>query len=311
MNTVLVMGGAGFIGSNLCKVLLEKNYKVYCLDNLSTGSTRNIVKYINNPNFTFVEHDVREKFNLSCDWIINLASPASPQRYQVNPVGTLITNFQGTLNGLELARATGSRFIQASTSEVYGDPEIHPQTESYWGNVNPIGIRSCYDEGKRAAETLCSDFHRQYNVKSTIVRIFNTYGPGMARDDGRVVSNFIVQALEGKDLTIYGNGLQSRSLCYIDDLIYAFLSIMERPKDIESPINIGNPEEITMIDLATKIIKLTMSNSKYVYRSLPQDDPQKRQPDITLAKKVLDWQPLVELEVGLKATIAYFQGLND
>lgn len=308
MNSVLVMGGAGFIGSNLSKVLLDNNYKVYCLDNLSTGSIGNILKFIKNPNFTFIEHDVKEKFTLNCDWIINLASPASPQRYQLNPVGTLITNFQGTLNGLELARSIGARFIQASTSEIYGDPEIHPQPESYWGNVNPIGIRSCYDEGKRAAETLCSDFHRQYDVKSTIVRIFNTYGPGMVRDDGRVVSNFIVQALEGKSITIYGKGLQSRSLCYVDDLVNAFLLVLKKQGNVKGPINIGNPQEITMIDLANKIIKLTKSKSKIVYENLPQDDPKRRQPDITYANKALGWQPQIELETGLKFTIDYFQG---
>jgi UDP-glucuronate decarboxylase len=275
---------------------------------LSTGSTGNILKFIKNPNFTFIEHDVKEKFTLNCDWIINLASPASPQRYQLNPVGTLITNFQGTLNGLELARSNGARFIQASTSEIYGDPETHPQPENYWGNVNPIGIRSCYDEGKRAAETLCSDFHRQYDVKSTIVRIFNTYGPGMARDDGRVVSNFIVQALEGKSITIYGKGLQSRSLCYVDDLVNAFLLVLKKQDYIKGPINIGNPQEIKMIDLANKIIKLTKSKSKIVYENLPQDDPKRRQPDITYANKALGWQPQIELEIGLKSTIGYFQG---
>lgn len=308
MNSVLVMGGAGFVGSNLSKVLLDNNYKVYCLDNLSTGSTENIIKYIKDPNFTFIEHDVKEKFTVSCDWIINLASPASPQRYQLNPVGTLITNFQGTLNGLELARSLGARFIQASTSEIYGDPEIHPQPENYWGNVNPIGIRSCYDEGKRAAETLCSDFHRQYGVKSTIVRIFNTYGPGMARNDGRVVSNFIVQALEGKNITIYGKGLQSRSLCYVDDLTNAFLLVLKKQDNIKGPINIGNPQEITMIDLANKIVKMTKSKSKIEYENLPQDDPKRRQPDITYANKALGWQPQIELETGLKSTIDYFQG---
>ena len=302
------MGGAGCIGSNLSKALLENNHKVYCLDNLSTGSTGNILKFINNPNFTFIEHDVKEKFSLNCDWIINLASPASPQRYQVNPVGTLITNFQGTLNGLELARSNGARFIQASTSEIYGDPDIHPQPESYWGNVNSIGIRSCYDEGKRAAETLCSDFQRQYDVKSTIVRIFNTYGPGMARDDGRVVSNFIVQALEEKEITIYGKGLQSRSLCYVDDLVKAFLLILQKEEYIKGPVNIGNPQEITMLDLANKIIQLTKSKSKIVYENLPQDDPRRRQPEISFAKKALGWQPQVDLETGLKSTIAYFQG---
>ena len=308
MLKVLVMGGAGFLGSNLSKALLDNNFEVYCLDNLSTGSTTNIHQLVNHPNFTFIEHDVRNRFSFKCDWIVNLASPASPFRYQLNPVGTLTTNFQGTLNGLELARETGAKFLQASTSEIYGDPAIHPQVENYWGNVNPVGIRSCYDEGKRAAETLCSDFARQYGVKSTIVRIFNTYGPGMARDDGRVVSNFIVQALEQKNLTIYGDGTHTRSLCFVDDLIKAFVKILLMTDHVLGPINLGNPAQITMFDLANQIILLTKSKSKLIYVDLPNDDPKKRQPDISLAKKILSWEPTVDLESGLMSTIDYFKG---
>jgi UDP-glucuronate decarboxylase len=310
MKKVLVMGGAGFLGTNLCKSLLLNGFEVYCLDNLSTGSATNLRSLAKEPNFTFIDHDVRDSFFFPCDWIINLASPASPYRYQLNPVGTLVTNFQGTLNGLELARENGARFLQASTSEVYGDPTVHPQIESYWGNVNPVGDRSCYDEGKRAAETLCSDYRKQYGVKSTIIRIFNTYGPNMARDDGRVVSNFIVQALEGKDITIYGDGIQSRSLCFVEDLIQAFLKIINNDNEIKGPMNLGNPEEITMIELASKILMLTGSSAKLIYSDLPVDDPKRRKPDITLAKKTLDWEPKTDLNVGLKKTIEYFRDLS-
>jgi len=307
MKKVLVMGGAGFLGTNLCKSLLLNGFEVYCLDNLSTGSATNLRSLAKEPNFTFIDHDVRDSFFFPCDWIINLASPASPYRYQLNPVGTLVTNFQGTLNGLELARENGARFLQASTSEVYGDPTVHPQIESYWGNVNPVGDRSCYDEGKRAAETLCSDYRKQYGVKSTIIRIFNTYGPNMARDDGRVVSNFIVQALEGKDITLYGDGTQSRSLCFVEDLIQAFLKIINNDNEIKGPMNLGNPEEITMNELASKILMLTGSSAKLIYSDLPVDDPKRRKPDITLAKKTLDWEPKTDLNVGLKKTIEYFR----
>jgi len=310
MKKVLVMGGAGFLGTNLCKLLLLNSFEVYCLDNLSTGSATNLRSLAKEPNFTFIDHDVRDRFFFPCDWIINLASPASPYRYQLNPVGTLVTNFQGTLNGLELARENGARFLQASTSEVYGDPTVHPQIESYWGNVNPVGDRSCYDEGKRAAETLCSDYRKQYGVKSTIIRIFNTYGPNMARDDGRVVSNFIVQALEGKDITIYGDGTQSRSLCFVEDLIQAFLKIINNDNEIKGPMNLGNPEEITMNELASKILMLTGSSAKLIYSDLPVDDPKRRKPDITLAKKTLDWEPKTDLNVGLKKTIEYFRDLS-
>ena len=310
MKKVLVMGGAGFLGTNLCKSLLLNGFEVYCLDNLSTGSATNLRSLAKEPNFTFIDHDVRDRFFFPCDWIINLASPASPYRYQLNPVGTLVTNFQGTLNGLELARENGARFLQASTSEVYGDPTVHPQIESYWGNVNPVGDRSCYDEGKRAAETLCSDYRKQYGVKSTIIRIFNTYGPNMARDDGRVVSNFIVQALEGKNITIYGDGTQSRSLCFVEDLIQAFLKIINNDNEIKGPMNLGNPEEITMNELASKILMLTGSSAKLIYSDLPVDDPKRRKPDITLAKKTLDWEPKTDLNVGLKKTIEYFRDLS-
>ena len=310
MKKVLVMGGAGFLGTNLCKSLLLNGFEVYCLDNLSTGSATNLRSLAKEPNFTFIDHDVRDSFFFPCDWIINLASPASPYRYQLNPVGTLVTNFQGTLNGLELARENGARFLQASTSEVYGDPTVHPQIESYWGNVNPVGDRSCYDEGKRAAETLCSDYRKQYAVKSTIIRIFNTYGPNMARDDGRVVSNFIVQALEGKNITIYGDGTQSRSLCFVEDLIQAFLKIINNDNEIKGPMNLGNPEEITMNELASKILMLTGSSAKLIYSDLPVDDPKRRKPDITLAKKTLDWEPKTDLNVGLKKTIEYFRDLS-
>ena len=310
MKKVLVMGGAGFLGTNLCKALLLNGFEVYCLDNLSTGSATNLRSLAKEPNFTFIDHDVRDSFFFPCDWIINLASPASPYRYQLNPVGTLVTNFQGTLNGLELARENGARFLQASTSEIYGDPTVHPQIESYWGNVNPVGDRSCYDEGKRAAETLCSDYRKQYGVNSTIIRIFNTYGPNMARDDGRVVSNFIVQALEGKDITIYGDGTQSRSLCYVEDLIQAFLKIINNDNEIKGPINLGNPEEITINELASKILMLTGSSAKLIYSDLPVDDPKRRKPDITLAKKTLEWEPKTDLSVGLKKTIEYFRELS-
>jgi UDP-glucuronate decarboxylase len=310
MKKVLVMGGAGFLGTNLCKSLLLNGFEVFCLDNLSTGSATNLRSLAKEPNFTFIDHDVRDSFFFPCDWIINLASPASPYRYQLNPVGTLVTNFQGTLNGLELARENGARFLQASTSEVYGDPTVHPQIESYWGNVNPVGDRSCYDEGKRAAETLCSDYRKQYAVKSTIIRIFNTYGPNMARDDGRVVSNFIVQALEGKNITIYGDGTQSRSLCFVEDLIQAFLKIINNDNEIKGPMNLGNPEEITMNELASKILMLTGSSAKLIYSDLPVDDPKRRKPDITLAKKTLDWEPKTDLNVGLKKTIEYFRDLS-
>jgi UDP-glucuronate decarboxylase len=303
---ILVLGGVGFLGTNLSQELLKRGDHVLCIDNLSTGSVGNLNLLSNFPKFSFIEHDVREKFDFEADVIVNMACPASPPRYQLNPVGTLVTNFQGTLNGLELARKNGARFIQASTSEIYGNPAVHPQTESYWGNVNPIGLRSCYDEGKRAAETLCSDFQKQYKVSTSIVRIFNTYGPRMARDDGRVISNFIVQALENRDITLYGDGTQSRSLCYVSDLIRGFLSLIDAKSDIHGPINLGNPNEISMKDLAVKIVELTKSRSQIVYRELPSDDPERRKPDISIAKNLLGWEPRVDLEQGLLNTIAFF-----
>ena len=307
MQKALVLGGAGFLGSHLCKELLSNDFEVTCIDNLSTGSPLNISELTKNPNFTFIEHDVRESFSTETDLIFNLASPASPPRYQLNPVGTLLTNFQGTLNGLQLARLKNAKFIQASTSEIYGDPLQHPQVETYWGNVNPVGKRSCYDEGKRAAETLCSDFRNQYRVKATIVRIFNTYGPKMAKDDGRVVSNFIVQALEGRDLTIYGDGSQTRSLCFVGDLISAMLILARLNSDEPGPMNLGNPHEISILELAKLIIELTESNSRIVFYALPQDDPIRRNPDITYARNILRWEPTTNLKKGLSETIEFFR----
>jgi len=304
MTTVLVLGGAGFLGSHLCESLLDADFSVICVDNLSTGSTDNLQKIATHSNFTFVEHDVKEKFDFKCDVIVNMASPASPPRYQLNPVGTLLTNFQGTWNGLELARANGSKFIQASTSEIYGEPLVHPQKENYWGNVNTIGPRSCYDEGKRAAETLCSDFRKQYKVNTTIVRIFNTYGPRMSKDDGRVVSNFISQALRGDPLTLYGDGSQTRSFCFVSDLIAGFMKIISGVDRELGPVNLGNPREISMLDLANVIIKLTNSSSTIEFMPLPVDDPSRRKPDIEFAKSWLKWEPSIDIEEGLGRTIA-------
>jgi UDP-glucuronate decarboxylase len=304
MTTVLVLGGAGFLGSHLCESLLDANFSVICVDNLSTGRTENLKKMTSQPNFTFIEHDVKERFSIKCEVIVNMASPASPPRYQLNPVGTLLTNFLGTFNALELARANNARFIQASTSEIYGEPLTHPQKEDYWGNVNPIGPRSCYDEGKRAAETLCSDFRKQYKVNTTIVRIFNTYGSRMSKDDGRVVSNFISQALRGDALTLYGEGTQTRSFCYVSDLISGFMQIILKEKSELGPVNLGNPTEISMIDLANLIITLTNSKSELKFLPLPEDDPSRRKPDIQLAKSWLKWEPKVGIEEGLVRTIS-------
>lgn len=304
MSAVLVLGGAGFLGSHLCESLLAANFSVICLDNLSTGRTENLKKITTHPDFTFIEHDVKEKFLIKCDVIVNMASPASPPRYQLNPVGTLLTNFLGTFNALELARANNARLIQASTSEIYGEPLAHPQKEDYWGNVNPIGPRSCYDEGKRASETLCSDFRKQFKVQSTIVRIFNTYGSRMSKDDGRVVSNFITQALRGDALTLYGEGNQTRSFCYVSDLISGFMKIILKDKSDLGPVNLGNPTEISMLELANLVISLTGSSSKIDFLPLPKDDPSRRKPDIQLAKTWLNWEPLVGIEEGLKRTIA-------
>jgi UDP-glucuronate decarboxylase len=308
MNNILVTGGSGFIGSNLCKELLEdkKNF-VYCVDNLYSGNIDNIKEIIPNKNFQFINHDINIPLDLKVEQIYNLACPASPNFYQFDPVQTIKTNVIGTMNLLELAKKNNAKFFLASTSEVYGDPLIHPQKESYWGNVNPIGIRSCYDEGKRCAETLCMDFYRQYKMEIKIVRIFNTYGPYLNLDDGRVVSNFIVQSLTNKNITLYGDGKQTRSFCFISDMINGFIKMMNSNKNITGPINLGNPEEMNMIDLAKNIISLTKSKSKLAFKDLPLDDPKRRKPDIEKAKKILKWKPKISLEEGLFKTINYFQ----
>ncbi len=312
MKTALVAGGAGFLGSHLCDRLLAEGRRVVCLDDLSTGSKANVAHLSGNTDFVFIEGDVLTQVIMACDEIYNLACPASPPRYQADPVRTTKINVIGTLNLLELAQSNGAKFFQASTSEVYGDPFVHPQPETYLGNVNPIGIRACYDEGKRCAETLCFDFNRAHGVKIKVVRIFNTYGPRMSPDDGRVVSNFIVQALKNQDITIYGEGSQTRSFCYADDLIDGFWRLMNTPDDVTGPVNIGNPVEFTMLELASQIISLTGSKSKLIHLPLPLDDPKQRRPDISLAASALGWKPKVNLEAGLMKTIAYFsahQGL--
>lgn len=307
MKTIIVTGGAGFIGSHLCEKLLDKGNKVLCIDNLLTGNFKNLDTIINNKNFTFIDHDIIYPINLKCDFIFNLACPASPIHYQNDPVNTIRTNVNGSINMLELAKKNNARIIQASTSEIYGDPLSHPQSENYNGNVNIIGPRSCYDEGKRCAETLFFDYKRQFNLDVKIFRIFNTYGPRLNYDDGRVISNLIIQALKNKKITIYGNGLQTRSFCYIDDLIDAFYLFMNSNKNITGPLNVGNPNEISINELANKIINLTKSTSKISYYKLPQDDPIKRKPDITLIKKKLNWTPKISLDKGLKKTINYFK----
>jgi len=306
----LVTGGAGFLGSHLCDKLIARGDEVVCLDNLFTGQKKNIAHLIGNPNFEFIRHDVTEPILLEVDRIYNLACPASPVHYQYNPVKTTKTSVMGAINILGLAKRVRARVLQASTSEVYGDPSIHPQVESYWGNVNPIGIRSCYDEGKRVAETLFMDYHRQNKVDIRIVRIFNTYGPRMHPNDGRVVSNFIVQALQGKDITIFGDGTQTRSFCYVDDLLEAMMRMMDQDVFI-GPVNIGNPGEFTMLELAQKVIQLTGSKSQIRFEPLPSDDPKQRQPDIALAKQYLgQWEPKVGLDEGLGKTIAFFNNKN-
>jgi UDP-glucuronate decarboxylase len=305
---ILVTGGAGFIGSHLCGRLLDEGHEVLCLDNFFTGSKANIAPFFGNPKFEMIRHDVTEPILLEVDRIFNLACPASPVHYQYNPVKTIKTNVMGTINMLGLAKRVRARILQASTSEVYGDPVVHPQAEEYWGNVNPIGIRSCYDEGKRVAETLMMDYHRQNGVDIRIIRIFNTYGPRMALNDGRVVSNFIVQALRGEDITVFGDGLQTRSFCYIDDLVEGMIRMMYR-EGITGPVNLGNPAETTILEFARRIIGLTGSKSKIIFRDLPSDDPKQRQPDITLAVEKLGWKPEVALETGLKKTIDYFKAL--
>jgi UDP-glucuronate decarboxylase len=304
---VLVTGGAGFLGSHLCESLLKLNYDVICLDNYYSGTKDNIKHLISNPNFEVLRHDVTFPLYVEVDEIYNLACPASPIHYQRDPVQTTKTSVHGAINMLGLAKRTKAKILQASTSEVYGDPEIHPQQESYWGRVNPIGIRSCYDEGKRCAETLFFDYHRQHNLEIKVARIFNTYGPRMHPNDGRVVSNFIVQALRGENITIYGDGSQTRSFCYVDDLIEGFIKLMASSNEVKGPINLGNPGEFTIKQLAEMIIQKVGGKSKLIFESLPQDDPKQRRPDISLAKKTLDWEPKIQLDVGIEKAIEYFK----
>ena len=306
---ILLTGAAGFLGSHLSERLVLEGHHVIGLDDLSTGSLKNLENLRNNSNFTFIEHDVREPISLEVDAILNFACPASPVHYQADPVRTIETNFLGIINLLHLARNTGAKILQASTSEVYGDPTESPQKETYWGNVNPIGIRSCYDEGKRAAETLCFDYKRQYGVDARVIRIFNTYGPNMAIGDGRVVSNFIVQALRGEDITIYGDGSQTRSFCYVTDLVDGIYRMLTHPELQNSPINLGNPHEFSMLELAKIVTEQTNSKSKIIFLDLPQDDPKQRKPDISLAKLVLNWEPSIELSAGVQKTINYFQSI--
>ncbi|AWI79978.1 NAD-dependent dehydratase [Parazoarcus communis] len=303
---ILVTGGAGFLGSHLCERLLEAGHDVLCVDNFFTGSKDNIAHLMGNPYFEVMRHDVTFPLYVEVDQIYNLACPASPVHYQHDPVQTTKTSVHGAINMLGLAKRVKARILQASTSEVYGDPEVHPQVESYWGKVNPIGIRSCYDEGKRCAETLFFDYWRQHQLQIKVVRIFNTYGPRMHPNDGRVVSNFIVQALKGEDITIYGDGQQTRSFCYVDDLVEVMIRMMDSAQDFVGPVNIGNPCEFTMLELAEQVVRLTGSKSRLIFKPLPADDPKQRQPDISLAKQVLDWEPKVDLADGLKETIAYF-----
>lgn len=306
---ILVTGGAGFLGSHLCQRLVDQGHDVICVDNFFTGSKDNIVKLLEEPHFELMRHDVTFPLYVEVDEIYNLACPASPIHYQQDPVQTTKTSVHGAINMLGLARRTGAKIFQASTSEVYGDPQVHPQTESYWGHVNPIGERSCYDEGKRCAETLFFDYYRQHQLPIKVARIFNTYGPNMHPNDGRVVSNFIMQALQGQDITLFGDGSQSRSFCYVDDLLDAFIALMATGSDVTGPINIGNPNEFTIKELAEKVIELTDSKSKMVYCPLPSDDPLQRQPNIEVAKSHLGWEPKIQLDEGLKKTIAYFDAL--
>jgi UDP-glucuronate decarboxylase len=309
MKRILVTGGAGFIGSHLCERLLDQGHEVLCIDNFYTGARRNVARLLDSPNFELMRHDVTFPLFVEVDEIYNLACPASPIHYQYDPVQTTKTSVHGAINMLGLAKRRKAKIFQASTSEVYGDPTVHPQPEEYWGNVNPIGFRSCYDEGKRCAETLFFDYHRQHRLRIKVARIFNTYGPRMHPNDGRVVSNFIVQALKGDPITLYGEGLQTRSFCYVDDLVEGFLRLMATSDEVTGPINLGNPGEFTIRQLAEKVVELTGSASQIEYRPLPQDDPQQRQPDISKAKAVLGWQPTVHLEEGLRRTIAYFDEL--
>jgi UDP-glucuronate decarboxylase len=306
---VVITGGAGFLGSHLCDRLIKDGQDVLCLDNFFTGSKQNIAHLVANPNFELMCHDVTYPFYVEVDQIFNLACPASPMHYQYDPIQTIKTSVFGAINMLDLAKRKNARIFQASTSEVYGDPEVHPQPESYWGKVNPIGIRSCYDEGKRCAETLFFDYHRQHNLDIKVARIFNTYGPRMHPNDGRVVSNFIVQAIKGKDITIYGDGQQTRSFCYVDDLIEGFVRLMNTESGFIGPVNLGNPGEFNMLELAEKVIKHVGGKSKLAFQPLPQDDPKQRQPNISLAKDKLGWEPNVNLEDGLRETISYFKKL--
>jgi UDP-glucuronate decarboxylase len=308
---ILVTGGAGFLGSHLCARLLGEGNEVLCVDNYFTGGRRNILKLLDHPNFELMRHDITFPLYVEIDEIYNLACPASPVHYQYDPVQTTKTSVHGAINMLGLAKRTRAKILQASTSEVYGDPEVHPQPESYWGRVNPIGIRSCYDEGKRCAETLFFDYHRQHRVRIKVMRIFNTYGPNMHPKDGRVVSNFIVQALGGHPITIYGDGNQTRSFCYVDDLIDGMIRMMNSPDDFVGPVNVGNPVEFSMIELANEVLKKTGSNSGIEFHPLPSDDPKQRRPDIGLARSVLGWEPVVPLATGLQHTVDYFRGILD
>jgi UDP-glucuronate decarboxylase len=303
----LLTGAAGFLGSHISKKLIDNNHEVIGLDDLSTGSIKNIEQLMNNPKYSFIEHDVRIPYQVKVDAILNFACPASPVNYQKDPVRTIETNFLGMINLLHLANETGARIIQASTSEIYGDPTQSPQKESYWGNVNPIGIRSCYDEGKRAAETLCFDYRRQHNLDTRVIRIFNTYGPNMAIGDGRVVSNFIVQALRNKPINIYGDGQQTRSFCYVSDLVEGIYKFLQLDKNPDTPINLGNPNEFTILELAKVVVEVTKSKSEIVNNPLPSDDPRQRCPDISLAKSTLNWKPTIELREGIEKTAAYFK----
>ncbi len=307
MKRILITGGAGFLGSHLCDRLIAAGQEVLCLDNFFTGSRENIRHLLGNPHFEYIRHDITNPIYIEVDQIYNLACPASPVHYQYNPIKTIKTSVMGSINTLGLAKRIKARILQASTSEVYGDPEVHPQQEAYWGRVNPIGIRSCYDEGKRAAECLMMDYHRQNYVDVKIVRIFNTYGPRMAVQDGRVVSNFIVQALKGEAITVYGDGSQTRSFCYVDDLIDGLIRMMDSPEGFTGPVNMGNPEEFTIRQLAETVIRMTGSRSRIIYRPLPQDDPVQRRPDIALAREKLGWEPRTPLSEGLEKTIAYFR----
>jgi UDP-glucuronate decarboxylase len=309
MKKILITGGAGFLGSHLSKSLIEAGHHVYCLDNFCTGRRANIAKLLDHANFTLIRQDVTDPFDLDVDEIYNLACPASPPQYQFDPVKTIRTSMLGAINVLDLARRTGAKVLQASTSEVYGDPEVHPQPETYWGRVNPIGIRSCYDEGKRAAETLFFDYWRQYHTRIKVIRIFNTYGPNMDPADGRVVSNFINQAIRNNPITIYGDGNQTRSFCYVADLVAAIIKTMETDDSFTGPVNLGNPKEFTMLELAKLVIELTDSSSEIVYKPLPGDDPKQRQPDISVAKQALSWEPTIQLRDGLVSTIDYFKQL--